>query len=222
MNPRVSRSSRARLQGDRLPDREDRRPPRRRLRARGDRQRHHAAPRRPASSRRSTTSSSSGRASRSRSSPAPTPALTTHMKSVGEAMAIGRTFGQAFAKALRSRELDVARERRRVARGAARARRAARGRAAIDELLEALRRGATIEQLHERTRDRPLVPARASQRSQRIREAPFAASAQLPIRRHLRGRVRRAHALLLLRLGATGRRRERSPRGQAGRPGRAS
>jgi carbamoyl-phosphate synthase large subunit len=32
--------------------------------------------------------------------------LTTHMKSVGEAMAIGRTFGQAFAKAMRSRELD--------------------------------------------------------------------------------------------------------------------
>jgi carbamoyl-phosphate synthase large subunit len=32
--------------------------------------------------------------------------LTTHMKSVGEVMAIGRTFAQAFAKALRSRELD--------------------------------------------------------------------------------------------------------------------
>jgi carbamoyl-phosphate synthase large subunit len=32
--------------------------------------------------------------------------LSTHMKSVGEAMAIGRTFRQAFAKALRSRELD--------------------------------------------------------------------------------------------------------------------
>jgi carbamoyl-phosphate synthase large subunit len=32
--------------------------------------------------------------------------LTTHMKSVGEAMAIGRTFQEAFAKALRSRELD--------------------------------------------------------------------------------------------------------------------
>jgi carbamoyl-phosphate synthase large subunit len=32
--------------------------------------------------------------------------LTTHMKSVGEAMSIGRTFQQAFAKALRSRELD--------------------------------------------------------------------------------------------------------------------
>jgi carbamoyl-phosphate synthase large subunit len=33
--------------------------------------------------------------------------LTTHMKSVGEAMAIGRTFKEAFQKALRSRELDV-------------------------------------------------------------------------------------------------------------------
>ena len=32
--------------------------------------------------------------------------LSTHMKSVGEAMAIGRTFGQAFSKAMRSRELD--------------------------------------------------------------------------------------------------------------------
>jgi carbamoyl-phosphate synthase large subunit len=33
--------------------------------------------------------------------------LTTHMKSVGEVMALGRTFGQAFAKAMRSRELDA-------------------------------------------------------------------------------------------------------------------
>src|SRR5688500_5976780 len=32
--------------------------------------------------------------------------LSTHMKSVGEVMAIGRTFRQAFAKAMRSRELD--------------------------------------------------------------------------------------------------------------------
>ncbi len=49
------------------------------------------------------------------------PELTTHMKSVGEAMAIGRTFQQAFAKALRSRELDSAAGLRR-----ARPRRAAR------------------------------------------------------------------------------------------------
>ena len=34
-------------------------------------------------------------------------ALHTSMQSVGEAMAIGRTFKQAFVKALRSRELDV-------------------------------------------------------------------------------------------------------------------
>ena len=36
--------------------------------------------------------------------------LTTHMKSVGEAMAIGRTFRESFAKAMRSRELDSAAE----------------------------------------------------------------------------------------------------------------
>src|SRR3954471_11047704 len=34
--------------------------------------------------------------------------LSTHMKSVGEVMAIGHTFGQAFGKAMRSRELDAA------------------------------------------------------------------------------------------------------------------
>jgi carbamoyl-phosphate synthase large subunit len=34
--------------------------------------------------------------------------LSTHMKSVGEAMAIGRTFRESMAKALRSRELDSA------------------------------------------------------------------------------------------------------------------
>jgi carbamoyl-phosphate synthase large subunit len=33
--------------------------------------------------------------------------LSTHMKSVGEAMAIGRTFRDSFAKAMRSRELDA-------------------------------------------------------------------------------------------------------------------
>ena len=46
MNPRVSRSSRAGLEGHRLPDREDRRAAGGRLRARGDRQRHHRRRRR--------------------------------------------------------------------------------------------------------------------------------------------------------------------------------
>ena len=76
--------------------------------------------------------------------------LTTHMKSVGEAMAIGRTFKQAFAKALRSRELDLASiepaddellleliE--------------APGPERFDHLLEALRRGASVEEVHRRT-----------------------------------------------------------------------
>src|SRR3954468_19299098 len=43
----------------------------------------------------------------SKNSPGAEPHLTTSMRSVGEAMAIGRTFKQAFWKAMRSRELDV-------------------------------------------------------------------------------------------------------------------
>jgi carbamoyl-phosphate synthase large subunit len=76
--------------------------------------------------------------------------LTTHMKSVGEAMALGRTFKQAFAKALRSRELDeppsppdddAALLALIEIAGANR----------FDYLLEALRRGATVDDLHVRT-----------------------------------------------------------------------
>ncbi len=76
--------------------------------------------------------------------------LTTHMKSVGEAMAIGRTFRESFAKAMRSRELDAEAEPP----------------ADDDELLEHLRtpradrfdlidaafkRGITVDQIHEAT-----------------------------------------------------------------------
>jgi carbamoyl-phosphate synthase large subunit len=76
--------------------------------------------------------------------------LTTHMKSVGEAMAMGRTFKQAFAKALRSRELDTrpifpeddeALLTLLEMPGAER----------YDHLLEALRRGTPIEELRRRT-----------------------------------------------------------------------
>jgi carbamoyl-phosphate synthase large subunit len=73
--------------------------------------------------------------------------LTTHMKSVGEAMALGRTFKQAFAKALRSRELDT----RAVfaATDDELLKRAGQpGAERFDHLLEALRRGAGIEDLH--------------------------------------------------------------------------
>ena len=84
MNPRVSRSLGAGVEGDRLPDREDRRQARGRLHARRAPATTSRARRRRRSSRPSTTSSSRCRASRSRSSPAPTPRSATQMKSVGE------------------------------------------------------------------------------------------------------------------------------------------
>jgi carbamoyl-phosphate synthase large subunit len=76
--------------------------------------------------------------------------LTTHMKSVGEAMAIGRTFRQAFAKALRSRELDAEVEHPHSTAELLE-RVAAPGPERFDHLLEALRRGVGIEELHRRT-----------------------------------------------------------------------
>ena len=76
--------------------------------------------------------------------------LTTHMKSVGEAMAIGRTFKQAFAKALRSRELDLrpvsASDDRALLEAIAEA-----GPERFDHLLEALRRGTGIDEIHAAT-----------------------------------------------------------------------
>ena len=65
------------------------------------------ARRRPPSSRRSITSSPRSRASPSRNFPAPSRMLTTSMKSVGEAMAIGRTFAESLQKALRSLETGL-------------------------------------------------------------------------------------------------------------------
>ncbi len=76
--------------------------------------------------------------------------LTTHMKSVGEAMAIGRTFKQAFAKALRSRELDTA-ARSPEDQQELLALLEAPGAERFDHLLEALRRGVPIDEIHRRT-----------------------------------------------------------------------
>ena len=64
--------------------------------------------------------------------PAADPTLTTHMKSVGEAMAIGRNFTEALQKALRSLETKGCRARRAIARRATRT-----------QLLDARRRGRT-------------------------------------------------------------------------------
>ncbi|MDQ2897771.1 MAG: carbamoyl-phosphate synthase large subunit, partial [Actinomycetota bacterium] len=76
--------------------------------------------------------------------------LTTHMKSVGEAMALGRTFKQAFAKALRSRELDT-RAQLPTDDAALVDLCAQPGAERWDYVLEALRRGATAQELHART-----------------------------------------------------------------------
>jgi carbamoyl-phosphate synthase large subunit len=82
--------------------------------------------------------------------PGAEPGLTTHMKSVGEAMSLGRTFKQAFAKALRSRELD-SEPLSPADDEALLALVAIPGAERYDHVLEALRRGATIEDLHRRT-----------------------------------------------------------------------
>src|SRR5881227_1704375 len=76
--------------------------------------------------------------------------LSTYMQSVGEAMAIGRTFKQAFVKAMRSRELDVVPP----ADGSddellQRIERPAHDR--YELLFELLRRGVGEEEVHRRT-----------------------------------------------------------------------
>ncbi len=76
--------------------------------------------------------------------------LTTHMKSVGEAMALGRTFQQAFAKALRSRELDSLPVFPKDD-GELLERVAGPSSDRYDHLLEALRRGTPIDELRRRT-----------------------------------------------------------------------
>jgi carbamoyl-phosphate synthase large subunit len=77
--------------------------------------------------------------------------LSTHMKSVGEAMAIGRTFGQAFAKCLRSRELDVAPRFDALDSAALLAALERPASDRYDVMLEAFRQGASLEAVRERT-----------------------------------------------------------------------
>jgi carbamoyl-phosphate synthase large subunit len=87
--------------------------------------------------------------------PGTDPTLTTHMKSVGEAMAIGRTFQQAFAKALRSRELDKTPQLTDVSDEALLDSLDTPGPARYETVLELFGRGASIDSVHERTRIDP-------------------------------------------------------------------
>jgi carbamoyl-phosphate synthase large subunit len=75
--------------------------------------------------------------------------LSTHMQSVGEAMAIGRTFRESFAKAMRSRELDTVPEAP-VDEEPLLEAIAVPSAARFDLVLEAFRRGIDVEAVHER------------------------------------------------------------------------
>ena len=123
--------------------------------------------------------------------------LSTHMKSVGEVMAIGRTFKQAFAKAMRSRELDSPAD----LSGDLLERLETPGADRYDLLLEAFRQGASRGG-GARAHGRSTRGSCASCASWRSTRAARRRRAHLPRRRHLRGRVRGRDAVLLLRLGA--------------------
>jgi carbamoyl-phosphate synthase large subunit len=83
--------------------------------------------------------------------PGAVPTLSTHMKSVGEAMAIGRTFSQAFAKALRSRELDKPPSLRERSAAELLDSLLAPSADRYEAILELLRRDVPIDQVHECT-----------------------------------------------------------------------
>ncbi len=75
--------------------------------------------------------------------------LSTHMQSVGEVMAIGRTFRESFAKAMRSRELDTPAEPPAADKELLDAI-AVPCAERFDLILEAFRRGLDLEAVHER------------------------------------------------------------------------
>ncbi len=80
--------------------------------------------------------------------------LTTQMKSVGEAMSIGRTFKQAFRKAMRSRELDATVEPP-ADTDALLARLELPSHDRYDLLFEAVRRDVPVDELFKRTAIHP-------------------------------------------------------------------
>ncbi len=81
--------------------------------------------------------------------PGADPRLSTHMKSVGEVMAFGRTFQQAFAKAMRSRELDSPAKLDGLSLDDLIAALTPAGADRYDFMLQAFRQGATLEQVHQ-------------------------------------------------------------------------
>ena len=139
--------------------------------------------------------------------PGADPTLTTHMKSVGEAMAIGRTFQQAFAKALRSRELDKPPAYADIDDDVLLESLAMPTPDRFDAILELFRRGTGADAVHGVTEIDPWflreLRALALDPGGAVR-----GRALVQVGRHLRRGVPGAHALLLLRLGAPARAHE--------------
>ena len=152
--------------------------------------------------------------------PGSDPTLSTHMKSVGEAMAIGRTFGQAFAKALRSRELDKPPCLQDVGESELLESLERPGPDRYETVLELLGRSVEIELIHERTHI-DLWFLRELRTLALDRQAPFAGervfrsvdtcAAEFPARtpyyysgweRHARGEVRRGERESVVILGS--------------------
>ena len=200
---------RAREQGDRLPDREDRRAPGRRLHAAGDPERHH-----PRDARRVRAGDRLLRrevaAVRVREVPGrrarPDDPHEVGRRGDGDRahLQAGVRQGDALARARRTR-----RRRRRTSRTCSKPSRAP-GAERFDLLLEALRRGADVAALHRRTHiDMWFLRELAERIARRgiggdSRSRVRGLSADVQVRRHLRRRVRRAHAVLLLIVGAAG------------------
>jgi carbamoyl-phosphate synthase large subunit len=99
--------------------------------------------------------------------------LTTHMKSVGEVMAIGRTFAQAFAKALRSRELDEPPRLQGTSAADLLTSLQIPGPDRYEAILELLARGTAMEEIHALTRIDPWF-LRELQALANDPESPFA------------------------------------------------
>ena len=164
------------LEGDRLPDREDRRAPGRRLRAGGDPERHHRASRRRAFEPTIDYVVVKWPRFAFEKFPGADAELTTHMKSRGGGhgdrahLRAGVRQGDALARARRaarparptSTTLLTSLERPSADR--------------YDVLLEALRRGAGLDDVQARDGHRPVVPARAAGRSRSTRRRPSPAS----------------------------------------------
>ena len=134
--------------------------------------------------------------------------LSTHMQSVGEVMAIGRTFRESFAKAMRSRELDSRPELPGRRRGAARA----RSRPPAPSASTWSSRPSAAASRSRRSHERCLVDRwflrelrGAGDRGRRHRGP----RPHLQVGRHLRRRVRGGDALLLLGPRAAAARRHR-------------